>query len=80
MNKINPLTRSNSHRMAAFGVLGALTLAACGSDTADTDDELIDPAQVEAEAADETTEAETAAHEAMLEKIRQSGACVWDFD
>jgi DNA polymerase-3 subunit epsilon len=26
------------------------------------------------------TEAEAAAHEAMLEKIRQSGACVWDFD
>ncbi len=23
---------------------------------------------------------ETAAHEAMLEKIRKSGACVWDFD
>ena len=26
------------------------------------------------------TEAEAAAHEAMLEKIRKSGACVWDFD
>jgi DNA polymerase-3 subunit epsilon len=26
------------------------------------------------------SEAESAAHEAMLEKIRQSGACVWDFD
>ena len=26
------------------------------------------------------SEAEAAAHEAMLEKIRQSGACVWDFD
>jgi DNA polymerase-3 subunit epsilon len=26
------------------------------------------------------TEAEAAAHEAMLERIRQSGACVWDFD
>jgi len=26
------------------------------------------------------TEAEAAAHEAMLEKIRESGACVWDFD
>ena len=26
------------------------------------------------------TEAEAAAHEAMLEKIRQSGACVWDID
>jgi len=24
--------------------------------------------------------AETSAHEAMLEKIRKSGACVWDFD
>jgi len=24
--------------------------------------------------------AETKAHEAMLEKIRKSGACVWDFD
>jgi hypothetical protein len=59
MNKINPLTRSNSHRLAAVGVLGALTLAACGSDTADTDVEPVDPAPVEAEAADETTEAET---------------------
>jgi len=27
-----------------------------------------------------SSEAEAAAHEAMLEKIRQSGACVWDFD
>ncbi len=26
------------------------------------------------------TEAEAAAHEAMLEKIRKSGACVWDID
>jgi DNA polymerase-3 subunit epsilon len=26
------------------------------------------------------TEAEVAAHEAMLAKIRESGACVWDFD
>jgi DNA polymerase-3 subunit epsilon len=26
------------------------------------------------------TEAEAAAHEIILEKIRQSGACVWDFD
>ena len=26
------------------------------------------------------SEVESAAHEAMLEKIRQSGACVWDFD
>jgi DNA polymerase-3 subunit epsilon len=26
------------------------------------------------------TDAEAAAHEAMLEKIRKSGACVWDFD
>jgi hypothetical protein len=26
------------------------------------------------------SEADSAAHEAMLEKIRQSGACVWDFD
>ncbi len=26
------------------------------------------------------TPAETRAHEAMLEKIRESGACVWDFD
>ena len=26
------------------------------------------------------TAAEAAAHEAMLEKIRESGACVWDFD
>ncbi len=25
-------------------------------------------------------EAETTAHDAMLEKIRKSGACVWDFD
>ena len=24
--------------------------------------------------------AEVAAHDAMLEKIRKSGACVWDFD
>jgi hypothetical protein len=23
---------------------------------------------------------EVAAHDAMLEKIRESGACVWDFD
>jgi hypothetical protein len=23
---------------------------------------------------------ELAAHDAMLEKIRKSGACVWDFD
>ena len=23
---------------------------------------------------------EAAAHDAMLEKIRESGACVWDFD
>ena len=28
----------------------------------------------------EATAAETAAHEAMLEKIRKSGACVWDID
>ena len=28
----------------------------------------------------EATPAETRAHEAMLEKIRKSGACVWDFD
>ena len=28
----------------------------------------------------EPTAAEAAAHEAMLEKIRKSGACVWDFD
>jgi len=28
----------------------------------------------------EATAAEAAAHEAMLEKIRQSGACVWDID
>ena len=28
----------------------------------------------------EATPAETRAHEAMLEKIRESGACVWDFD
>ena len=26
------------------------------------------------------TAEEAAAHEAMLEKIRKSGACVWDFD
>jgi len=28
----------------------------------------------------EATPEEAAAHEAMLEKIRKSGACVWDFD
>ncbi len=28
----------------------------------------------------EPTAAEAAAHEAMLEKIRKSGACLWDFD
>ena len=28
----------------------------------------------------EPTAAEAAAHEAMLERIRKSGACVWDFD
>ena len=28
----------------------------------------------------EATAEEAAAHEAMLEKIRKSGACVWDFD
>ncbi|MDJ0712166.1 MAG: DNA polymerase III subunit epsilon [Woeseiaceae bacterium] len=28
----------------------------------------------------EPTSEEAAAHEAMLEKIRKSGACVWDFD
>jgi DNA polymerase-3 subunit epsilon len=28
----------------------------------------------------EATPEEVAAHEAMLEKIRKSGACVWDFD
>ena len=26
------------------------------------------------------SEEEAAAHDAMLEKIRKSGACVWDFD
>ena len=26
------------------------------------------------------TPEELAAHDAMLEKIRESGACVWDFD
>ncbi|MDH3550011.1 MAG: DNA polymerase III subunit epsilon, partial [Gammaproteobacteria bacterium] len=28
----------------------------------------------------QATAEEAAAHEAMLEKIRESGACVWDFD
>ena len=28
----------------------------------------------------EPTPEELAAHDAMLEKIRKSGACVWDFD
>ncbi len=28
----------------------------------------------------EANDEETAAHDAMLEKIRKSGACVWDFD
>mgnify|MGYP001825022172 CR=1 FL=1 len=28
----------------------------------------------------EPTPAELAAHDALLEKIRESGACVWDFD
>jgi hypothetical protein len=61
MNKINLLHHSGhnrvgisrSRRLAAFGVLGALTLAACSSDTTDTDDEPVDPAPVEAEATDE---------------------------
>jgi hypothetical protein len=28
----------------------------------------------------QATAEEAAAHEAILEKIRKSGACVWDFD
>jgi DNA polymerase-3 subunit epsilon len=38
------------------------------------------PAGVGATVIIEPTPEETAAHEAMLEKIRESGACAWDFD
>ena len=83
MNKINPLPRSiriragisGPSRLAAFGVLGALTFAACGSDTADTDDEPVEPAPVEAEVADdEAMEEEAMEEEAMEEEAMEEEA------
>jgi hypothetical protein len=56
MKTTNPLPRSSSRSLAAFGVLGALIFAACGSDSADTDDESVEPTRVEAEATDEPSQ------------------------
>lgn len=72
MKKITPLPSSHSRRLAAFGVLGAVTLAACGSgsDSAETDDEPLDTAPVEAE----PTDAESAADDASDEQPAEEEA------